>query len=174
MGKTHDRTYRSGGKNPRFSRGTIPRHPPICLTNRGMKPMAQPILRPLPLAPTLDWRTRGRKRRRRQGVYPHRTAWVYCRPALAANSGRCQPARPSNAPVVRKDAIALTSGAAGVSMSRLRSQGHKTKLWSGGREGVGKRRGAKGQRQRRGELRRHRRRQQGKPYGKQTQTRTRQ
>ena len=120
------------GKKSGFSRGPIPHHSPIRPINREKKAVARPLLHPLPLAPTFNWRARGRRRRQRRGVHPHRTAQGDFQPALAANSGRFWPTRSSDAPVGRQDKIVLTAGTASVPTSHLRAWGNKTVLWMGG------------------------------------------
>ena len=126
-----------------FSQGPVPRNPPICLINRENKPMARPLISPpLPMQ-EFDWRALGRRIRQGWGVQPHLTARGVCRPKIAANAGQYWPERHSDAHVGRQDAIAPTPGSAGAPMSHLCSRGHKNRHQTGGREGVGKRRGAK-------------------------------
>ena len=137
-----------------FSRGPKPFHFPIRPANRAEKLMTWPLHHPLPLAPKLDWRARGRSRIWIGGAHPHLTARGEFRPELAASAGLCWPARSSNMPVGRKNDIARTTGAVDAPTYRIRASRCKIRIRMGGRRRSEKRRGAKGCRQRHGGLRR--------------------
>ena len=102
-----------------FSRGPKPCHWSICPTNRAKKPMTIPLLRPPPLELTIGWKAQGRRRRRRGGAHPHRTACGDLWLVFAVNAGRCCPAGPSDAPVKRQDDIVTKAGAVGAPTYRL-------------------------------------------------------
>ena len=98
-----------------------------------------------PIMQTVDWEARGRRMRRtRQEAPPHQKAWVVCWSALAANMVTCRPARPIYATVERQVAIALSAGAEGALMSRLRARRYKTRRQKEERGGSRRRRGAEG------------------------------
>ena len=134
------------------------------------KPIARPLHYPSPLTLTINWRERRRSSIRRRGEHPHQTAWGDFWLTLAANAGLCQPERTINTPVRRQDAIAPNASTTSAQTSHLRDQGHTAKIRAGGRGRVGKRRGAKGQRQWRGEPRRRRRSQREKHHSRQKRT----
>ena len=97
--------------------------------------MTQTLHRPPPLALTLGWRARGRKRRQRREENPHWTARGDCWTAPAANAGLCRTTRPSGAPIGSQDNIATTDGATSAPTSRLCAWRWNTRLQTrGGRE----------------------------------------
>ena len=78
--------------------------------------------RPPPLTPMLGWREQGGLRRLRRGAHSRRTAPGNCRTAPDANMGQCWLARPSSAPVGRRDNITTTASTAGAPTSRINDQ----------------------------------------------------
>ena len=92
----------------------------------------------LPIVQIIDRMERGRRRRRtRQGLYPHRTAWGLFHTTLAENAGNCWPARPRYAPVVKQGVITPTNGAKGAPASRICAHMFNTRQQTGRRGGGG-------------------------------------
>ena len=123
----HGRAYLGSGQKSGFSCSPRPWMAQKFLTDWGKLSMTQTKISIPPSARSINRRAIGRMRRRiRWGDHFYQKYQGAFQPMLATNAVHFGTARPSNASVVRQDAIASTAGALGAPTSSHNAQGYTT------------------------------------------------